>query len=158
CEFGAPLELATYRILAVLAAIKMQDKMAKMSYPWDMRIGVCSGSTITGLVGNKRQTYTAIGDVFNIAARLQKACVPGKVLIDRYTYESVSLFIEARKKRDIPAKEVLETDKERQLEALHEKVAAEAGNAPHHCPIGQLQRERYEPVEALHDVELPALR
>src|SRR5437879_2913704 len=132
CEFGAPLDFATYRILAVLAAIKMQDKMAKMSYPWDMRIGVCSGSTITGLVGNKRQTYTAIGDVVNIAARLQKACVPGKVLIDRYTYESVSLFIEARKKRDIPAKEVLETDKERQLEALHEKVAAEPGNAFHH--------------------------
>src|SRR5438552_6234148 len=92
--------------------------MAKMSYPWDMRIGVCSGSTITVLVVNKRQTYTAIGDVVNIAARLQKACVPGKVLIDRYTYESVSLFIEARKKRDIPAKEVLETDKERQMETL----------------------------------------
>src|SRR5438128_1520832 len=135
CEFGAPLDFATYRILAVLAAIKMQDKMAKMSYPWDMRIGVCSGSTITGLVGNKRQTYTAIGDVVNIAARLQKACVPGKVLIDRYTYESVSLFIEARKKRDIPAKEVLETDKERQLEALHEKVAAEPGNAFHHSQM-----------------------
>ena len=153
CEFGAPLDFATYRILAVLAAIKMQDKMAKMSYPWDMRIGVCSGSTITGLVGNKRQTYTAIGDVVNIAARLQKACVPGKVLIDRYTYESVSLFIEARKKRDIPAKEVLETDKERQLEALHEKVAAEPGNAFHHFQIGQIHLELNEPVEAFQYFE-----
>src|SRR5438093_469553 len=147
------LEKAKQSIEAVQAAIKMQDKMAKMSYPWDMRIGVCSGSTITGLVGNKRQTYTAIGDVVNIAARLQKACVPGKVLIDRYTYESVSLFIEARKKRDIPAKEVLETDKERQLEALHEKVATEPGNAFHHFQIGQIHLELNEPVEAFQYFE-----
>src|SRR5438132_5713728 len=107
----------------------MQEKMAKMNYPWEMRIGVCSGSTITGLVGNKRQSYTAIGDVVNISARLQKACTAGKVLIDRYTYESTSRFVDARKKRDLPAKDILETDKERQLEELHEKVAAEPGNA-----------------------------
>src|SRR5437899_12192752 len=153
CQFGAPLDIETYRILSVLAAIKMQEKTAKMNYPWEMRIGVCSGSTITGLVGSKRQSYTAIGDVVNIAARLQKACVPGKVLIDRYTYESVSLFIDARKKRDIPAKEVLETDKERQLEALHEKVAAEPGNAFHHIPIGQLHLDLNEPVEAFQYFE-----
>ena len=153
CEFGAPLDFATYRILAVLAAIKMQEKMAQKSYPWEMRIGVCSGSTITGLVGSKRQSYTAIGDVVNIAARLQKACVPGKVLIDRYTYESVRLFIEARKKRDLPAKEVLETDKERQLEALHEKVAAEPNNAVPHFQIGQIHLELNEPVEALQYFE-----
>src|SRR5256886_1299189 len=153
CEFGAPLDFATYRILAVLAAIKMQEKMVKMSYPWEMRIGVCSGSTITGLVGSKRQSYTAIGDVVNIAARLQKACVPGKVLIDRYTYESVNLFIDARKKRDLPAKEVLETDKERQLEALHEKVTEEPNNALHHFQIGQIHLELNEPVEALQYFE-----
>src|SRR5206468_3295749 len=58
CEFGAPLDIETYRILSVLAAIKMQEKTAKMNYPWEMRIGVCSGSTITGLVGSKRQSYT----------------------------------------------------------------------------------------------------
>src|SRR5213594_2354412 len=149
CEFGAPLDIETYRILSVLAAIKMQEKTAKMNYPWEMRIGVCSGSTITGLVGSKRQSYTAIGDVVNIAARLQKACVPGKVLIDRYTYESVNLFIDARKKRDLPAKEVLETDKERQLEALHEKVTEEPNNALHHFQIGQIHLELNEPVEAL---------
>src|SRR5881628_857961 len=153
CEFGAPLDIETYRILSVLAAIKMQEKTAKMNYPWEMRIGVCSGSTITGLVGSKRQSYTAIGDVVNIAARLQKACVPGKVLIDRYTYESVNLFIDARKKRDLPAKEVLETDKERQLEALQEKVTEEPNNTLHHFQIGQIHLELNEPVEALQYFE-----
>jgi HD-GYP domain-containing protein (c-di-GMP phosphodiesterase class II) len=153
CEFGAPLDYETYRILSVLAAVKMQEKMAKMSYPWEMRIGICSGSTITGLVGSKRQSYTAIGDVVNIAARLQKACAPGKVLIDRYTYETVSRFIDARKKRDLPAKDITETEKERQLEELHEKVAAEPGAAIRYFQIGQIHLDLNEPVEALQYFE-----
>ena len=153
CEFGAPLDYETYRILSVLAAIKMQEKMTKVSYPWEMRIGICSGSTITGLVGNKRQSYTAIGDVVNISSRLQNACAPGKVLIDRYTYETVSLFIDAKKKRDLPATAITETDKERQLETLHEQVAAEPTNALNYFHIGQIHLEINEPVEALQYFE-----
>ncbi len=153
CEFGAPHDYETYRILSVLAALKMQEKMAKMSYPWEMRIGVSSGSTITGLVGSKRQSYTAIGDVVNISARLQKACAPGKVLIDRYTYETVGLFLDARKKRDLPAKDVTEGEKERELEELHEKIAAEPGNARYHYEIGQIHFALNEPIEALQYFE-----
>ena len=153
CEFGAPHDYETYRILSVLAAIKMQDKMAKQQYPWDMRIGVSSGSTITGLVGNKRQSYTAIGDVVNISARLEKACAPGKVLIDRYTYETVSLFVGARKKRDLPVKDIAEGEKERQLEALHEQVSVEPTNALNYFHIGQIHLDLNEPVEALQYFE-----
>jgi len=153
CEFGAPLDYETYRILSVLAAIKMQEKMVKVSYPWEMRIGICSGSTITGLVGNKRQSYTAIGDVVNIASRLQNACTPGKVLIDRYTYETISLFVDAKKKRDLPVKDVVEGEKERQLEELHAQVAAEPDNALHYFTIGQIHLELNEPVEAMQYFE-----
>src|SRR6266849_8608626 len=153
CEFGAPMDFETYRLLSVLAAVKMQDKVAQMNYPWEMRIGVCSGSTITGLVGNKRLSYTAIGDVVNISARLQKACTPGKVLIDRYTYETVSRFIDARKKRDLPAKDVLGSDKERRLEGLHEQVAVDPGNPLNYFHIGQIHFELNEPVEALQYFE-----
>jgi HD-GYP domain-containing protein (c-di-GMP phosphodiesterase class II) len=153
CEFGAPLDYETYRILSVLAAIKMQEKMTKASYPWEMRIGICSGSTITGLVGNKRQSYTAIGDVVNIASRLQNACAPGKVLIDRYTYETINLFVDARKKRDLPVRDVVEGEKERQLEELHEKVAAEPNNALNVFNIGQIHLELNEPVEAMEYFE-----
>ena len=153
CEFGAPLDYETYRILSVLAAIKMQEKMTKVSYPWEMRIGICSGSTITGLVGNKRQSYTAIGDVVNIASRLQNACAPGKVLIDRYTYETINLFVDARKKRDLPVRDVVEGEKERQLEELHEKVATEPDNALNFFTIGQIHLELNEPVEAMQYFE-----
>ncbi|MSR24302.1 MAG: hypothetical protein EXR96_04350 [Nitrospiraceae bacterium] len=40
CEFGAPLEYECHALLAVLAALKMQEKMVQRSYPWRMRIGI----------------------------------------------------------------------------------------------------------------------
>jgi HD-GYP domain-containing protein (c-di-GMP phosphodiesterase class II) len=153
CEFGAPLDYETHRILSVLAAVKMQEKAAKMKYPWEMRIGVSSGSAITGLIGNKRRYYTAIGDVVNLSARLQMACTPGKVLIDGYTYEVVGRFIDARKKRDLPIKEIPEAGTELRLEELHERVAADPGNALNYFHIGQIHFELNEQVEALQYFE-----
>jgi adenylate cyclase len=152
-EFGAPLDYSMYRLMAVLAAIKMQEKMARMEYPWQMRIGLASGTTIIGLVGNKRQSYTAIGDVVNISARLQKACAPGQVLMDRYTYETVSRFINARKKRDVSTRDVVNIEKELHLEELHVKAAAEPDNPEHYYRIGKIHLEINEPVEALQYFE-----
>jgi HD-GYP domain-containing protein (c-di-GMP phosphodiesterase class II) len=152
-EFGAPLDYSMYRLMAVLAAIKMQEKMARMEYPWQMRIGLASGTTIIGLVGNKRQSYTAIGDVVNISARLQKACAPGQVLIDRYTYETVSRFINARKKRDVSTRDVVNIEKELHLEELHAQAAAEPDNHEHYYRIGKIHLEINEPVEALQYFE-----
>jgi len=150
CEFGAPLDFATHRLMSVLAGIKMQERMAKLNYPWKMRIGIGSGNTITGLVGgSKRQAYTAIGDVVNLASRLEQACRPGAVLIDRFTYLDVSRFIEGRKKRDIPTKEVTDLEKERHLESLHEKLAGDANNAGVHFEIGQIHLALKEVTEAL---------
>jgi HD-GYP domain-containing protein (c-di-GMP phosphodiesterase class II) len=152
-EFGAPLDYSMYRLMAVLAAVKMQEKMARMEYPWQMRIGLASGTTIIGLVGNKRQSYTAIGDVVNISARLQKACAPGQVLIDRYTYETVSRFINARKKRDVSTRDVVNIEKELHLEELHAQAAAEPDNPEHYYRIGKIHLEINEPVEALQYFE-----
>ena len=153
CEFGAPLDYETHHILSVLAAVKMQEKLAKMKYPWEMRIGVSSGPAITGLIGNKRRSYTAIGDVVNLSARLHMACTPGKVMIDRYTHEVAGRFIEARKKRDLPTREILDAGAERRLDALHEKVAADPGNALNYFNVGQVYLEINEALEALQYFE-----
>jgi len=154
CEFGAPLDYETYRLLAVLAAIKLQEKIAKLDYPWTMRIGIGSGSMITGLIGSKRQTFTAIGDVVNVAARLEKACTPGRVLIDRHTYDGVSAFIDARKKRDLPTKEDVNLEMERQLGLLHSKLAGTAANdAEIYAEIGHIHLLLSEPGEAFYYFE-----
>ena len=153
CEFGAPLDSETYRLQAVLAAIKLQERVAAGDYPWQMRIGVASGLALTGLIGARRQTYTAIGDVVNIAARLEKLAPPGRILIDRYTYEDVARFVEAQRRREVPVREVKDAERERQLEALHEQIAGGAADADRFYRIGEIHRELNEPVEALRYFE-----
>jgi HD-GYP domain-containing protein (c-di-GMP phosphodiesterase class II) len=149
CEFGAPLEYETHSLLAVLAAVKAQETVAQQGFPWKMRVGISSGTTITGLIGLKRQTFTAIGDVVNVAARLERACPPGRVLIDRATYDSVSHLIETRKKRDVSTRDVIDPKQEQQLETLHEQLTADPQRADLHCQIGRIHLDLQEPDEAM---------
>jgi HD-GYP domain-containing protein (c-di-GMP phosphodiesterase class II) len=153
CEFGAPLDSEAYRLQAVLAAIKIQERVAAGDYPWAMRIGVASGLAITGMIGSRRQTYTAIGDVVNLASRLEKLAAPGRILIDRYTYEDVARFVEAHKKRDLPLRGVGDVERERQLDSLHEQMTGGASDAERLYKIGQVHQELNEPVEALQYFE-----
>ena len=152
-EFGAPLDFDTHALLAVLAGLKMQEKLARRAYPWQMRVGIASGSAITGVIGSKRQAYTAIGDVVNLAARLQTQCGPGLVLIDGVTYEGVRRWVEARKKRDLPVHEVVDAEKERQLQAFHDELLAHPEDAQLHYRMGMLYREINEWDEALSCLE-----
>jgi adenylate cyclase len=149
CEFGAPIDSETYRLQAVLAAITMQERVAAGDYPWTMRIGIASGLAITGLIGSRRQTYTAIGDAVNLASRLEKLAPPGRILIDRYTYEDIARFVEAHKKRELPLRDVPDVEREHQLEMLHAQMTGGAGDAERFYRIGRLHHELDEPVEAL---------
>jgi HD-GYP domain-containing protein (c-di-GMP phosphodiesterase class II)/class 3 adenylate cyclase len=153
CEFGAPLEYPTHRLMAVVAATKMQEAMSLRDLPWKMRIGVASGSAIAGLIGTIRRTYTAIGDIVNLAARLEKFCTPGRVLIDRYTLEDVSYFFESRKLRDLPTRDTINLQKEQELEALHEKILENPGLSDLYFRTGEIHLEIQEPMEALHHFE-----
>lgn len=103
CEFGAPHDFDNYRLMAVVCALKMQERLKKMQTPWRMRIGIASGPAIMGLIGNNRQSYTTLGDIVNLAARLESSCDAGEVLIDQKTMSGVSRFIETRLKHDIAA-------------------------------------------------------
>ncbi len=101
CEFGAPVDYDNHALLAVLSGIKMQDKLHKSDLPWKMRIGIGSGPTITGMLGLKKRSYTAIGDVVNVASRLEKICKPGKIFIDEETYQAVKEFIDTERVRSL---------------------------------------------------------
>ena len=149
CEFGAPLDFSTHRLMAVVAATKMQEVFARRDYPWQMRIGIASGSAITGLIGSRRQTYTAIGDVVNLAARLEQHCAPGQVLIDRYTHEDIKRFFETRKVHALPPAEAANLDKEKELERLHAELLAKPDAPDLNFRIGEKYMELQEPAEAL---------
>jgi putative nucleotidyltransferase with HDIG domain len=153
CEFGAPLEYETHSLLAVLAAIKMQEKMTQRSYPWQMRIGIGSGSTITGLIGLKRQTFTAVGDVVNVAARLEKVCTPERILIDAQTYNDISHVVDARKKMDVSTTVFADPKTEQFLVQLHARISANPQDAGAYYEIGRIHLDLKEPHEALYYFE-----
>ncbi|HIG39184.1 MAG TPA: HD domain-containing protein [Gammaproteobacteria bacterium] len=97
-EFGAPTHYDQHALLAVVAGIKMQESAARDESSWAMRIGISTGDTITGLIGHRRQAYTAMGDSVNLAARIQEVGRLGKVTVDEATQHDTRRYIRYRRK------------------------------------------------------------
>jgi len=93
-EFGAPIDYECHALMSVMSALKMQEQLKHDDFPWQMRIGIATGEPIIGLIGHKRQSYTALGDVVNLASRIESLCKPGEVTIDVDTYEEVKQYFE----------------------------------------------------------------
>ena len=89
--FGAPEEMDNHENQAIKCAVKMREKLAELNSRWDeselsrywsnhgiekitARTGVHTGSIIAGNIGSERMLqYSAIGDVVNVASRLEQA-------------------------------------------------------------------------------------
>jgi len=153
CEFGAPQEFAMHRLMAVTCALKMQKVLTERSHPWQMRVGIASGAAIAGLIGSRRQTYTAIGDIVNLAARLEQYCTPGRILVDRYTHEDIQQFFETRKLRDLSTRKDIDLVKEQELNRLDQEIIDRPDAAELHYQKGQIHLQMQEPVEALQHFE-----
>jgi adenylate cyclase len=100
-EFGAPVDYDRHALLAVVAGLKMQQKVRTLDLPWRMRLGIATGSTIVGMLGVRRQAYSAVGDRVNVAKRLEEICEAGEVYIDEPTFRAVEPFVVATKLRNL---------------------------------------------------------
>ncbi len=152
CEFGTPLDFTHYRLMAVVCAIKMQEEMRSQSYPWQMRIGIASGLAIVGLIGAQRQAYTTIGDVVNLASRLENACSPGAILIDSSTMEGVRPFIDVKLKHEVQLSNSLVKGIQKKISLLEEQLKTEDNDhikANIYHQIGQLNLAVMELDKAL---------
>jgi class 3 adenylate cyclase len=111
--FGAPdaTNDRDHALRAVRMATAMQQRMSELGKKWfangiqapfRIRIGINTGTASVGDFGSDgRITYSAIGNQTNLAARIQAACEPGKVLISHTTWALVKDQIPCQERGEI---------------------------------------------------------
>jgi class 3 adenylate cyclase len=103
--FGAPVPLANHGEAAVRAALEMMEMIELFSVeqaqagkaPIRIGIGISSGEMVAGYTGtNERATYTCIGDIVNLAARLEAHTKEAQrgILIDEATRAALAADID----------------------------------------------------------------
>jgi len=130
--YGAPVPLENHEYHACLTALEMEKKLVNMRQRWkeegdwpDLvhnirhRVGLNSGEMVTGNMGSAmRMNYTMMGDVVNLAARLEGANKFYKTysMISGSTYELTKDDVDSRqldiirvvgKKEPVPVHELL---------------------------------------------------
>ena len=81
--------------------------MDAVNFSPKVSIGINSGEVISGNIGSgnlKRLDYTVIGDVVNVAQRMQSAATDGQILIGEATFQRVKESFDCRKVGEINMK------------------------------------------------------
>jgi adenylate cyclase len=92
--FNAPIPNAQHARGATTAALAIQAGLKSVSQTLGVdlqaRVGVATGFARVGRLGSPdRKDYTAIGDVVNLASRLEALAQPGEVLVDGKAFAQV---------------------------------------------------------------------
>jgi len=96
-DFGVPVEIPQAPAQAVACALAMHRRLGEMRTQGltpikGMRIGINTGEAIVGNIGSdKRMDFTVIGDVVNVAARLQELTkeLEADILVSEATFREV---------------------------------------------------------------------
>src|SRR2546425_4510588 len=113
--FGAPVPLPDHGESAVRAALEMVElidlfnveRQAAAKPPIKIGIGIASGEMVAGYTGtNQRATYTCIGDIVNLAARLETHTKVAQraILIDQATRSALSERVTVEPLGQVPFK------------------------------------------------------
>ena len=96
-DFGVPVAIPQSPAQAVACALAMHRRLREMRTQGltpikGMRIGINTGEAIVGNIGSdKRMDFTVIGDVVNVAARLQELTkeLEADILVSEATFREV---------------------------------------------------------------------
>ncbi|MBI2204109.1 MAG: AAA family ATPase [Candidatus Rokubacteria bacterium] len=100
--FGAPVALEDHALRAAQAALTILETIAGYSEQLRrereveirLRIGLNTGLVVVGRIGDDlRMDYTAVGDVTNLAARMQSLAEPGTILVTEGTHRLIEGYV-----------------------------------------------------------------
>lgn len=149
CEFGAPVDHQQHRLQAVIAAYRMQERFQTGDFAWKLRVGVASGDAIVGLFGSRRRAYSAIGEVVNLASRLEELAEPGSIYLDEDTYEMVKPFVDCQQIRNLGGRREEDEKILDQISDKEERLRKTPKDSGLLFEIGKLHFQRQEASRAL---------
>jgi class 3 adenylate cyclase/CheY-like chemotaxis protein len=107
--FNAPGEQEDHVHRAADAALALRRAAVELGerrgYGLAYSIGVNTGEAVVGYIGTERaMNYTAIGDMVNLAKRLQEIGAPGQILVEQSVVERLGNLAQARPLGEIKVK------------------------------------------------------
>lgn len=163
--FGAPVAFENEAERAVRASLDMHEALKNWTAPKNLhsegeawyiprlRIGICTGPVVTGLfAGGGALNYTAVGDTVNVAARLERHCEAGRILVDATTYEQTKHIFEYDDEQVLHVKGRREAVRARQVVGVRLKRGKARGFEDRRVPLISrdhelsLLRERWQRV------------
>jgi class 3 adenylate cyclase len=110
---GFPIESKDHAVNIIQAAIDMfeivKGKNSNSKYEWKMRAGVHTGNIVAGVVGKIKYSYDVWGNTVNLASKMERLSMPGKINITAATYNLIKdeFDCEFRGNADIPGNELI---------------------------------------------------
>ena len=95
--FGAPRPHEDHAVRGCLAALAMQDAVARLRDPdLSIRVGLHTGEVVVQAVENSLyQTYDATGVAVHLASRMEQMADNGAILLTADTFNEAKQFLEA---------------------------------------------------------------
>ncbi len=104
--YGAPLELTNSSLKAVKSALEMRARLSQLNEKWkkegkpqlEVGFGINTGEAIVGNIGSERRMeYTAIGDMVNVASRVEGETEHNQIFITEATLADLEGKAEVKK-------------------------------------------------------------
>lgn len=88
---GLPMSRPDHASKIADMALEMQAAIAHIrsdtGEPFQLRIGINSGSIVAGVIGTTKFSYDLWGDTVNVASRMESQGLPGKIQVTQASYE-----------------------------------------------------------------------